>query len=248
MTSSGDPQDPTLWRISAFERERQAGGHTRAGGPTLLPTTLMDDLRQLDRQGLRGDVIEILASCMRHRDAALLYLRHAGLVWPLTVFPLQELVHCPRDLLQADPDALADLRVLTVDPPGVRPPGHHQTDRIANLAHYRALKPLLWQLALHGPRSELIGEIGGTAAYRVAPAFEAHHLPAPGALGPARERLRLQTTALRDIARWPGMSVDRASRLLNALYLTGGLMLSRTHPAAREAPAPRRGWFGIGRG
>jgi hypothetical protein len=36
------------------------------------------------------------------------------------------------------------------------------------------------------------------------------------------------------------MSVERASRLLNALYLTGCLLVSRTHPAARdEPPRPR---------
>ena len=40
--------------------------------------------------------------------------------------------------------------------------------------------------------------------------------------------------SLRDIAAWPGMSTDRACRLLNGLYLTSALMVMRSHPAARQ--------------
>jgi hypothetical protein len=34
--------------------------------------------------------------------------------------------------------------------------------------------------------------------------------------------------------------VERAGRLLNALYLASALLVSRTHPAARGAP--KSGW------
>jgi len=101
------------------------------------------------------------------------------------------------------------------------------------MEHYHALKPLLWNIALNGPRNELLTEIAGNAAYRVTLSRESR-LFAPGALGPAAERLRSDTASLRDIAKWPGMSTDRACRLLNALYLTSALMVMRTHPAARE--------------
>jgi hypothetical protein len=40
------------------------------------------------------------------------------------------------------------------------------------------------------------------------------------------------------------MSVERASRVLNALYLCGALMVSRTHPAARPAPRSWRDLLG----
>jgi hypothetical protein len=40
------------------------------------------------------------------------------------------------------------------------------------------------------------------------------------------------------------MSLERASRLLNALYLCGALMVTRSHPAARPAPRAWRGLFG----
>jgi len=47
---------------------------------------------------------------------------------------------------------------------------------------------------------------------------------------------------LRTIAGWPGMSHERASRLLNALYLGSELMITRSHPAARESAS--KGLFG----
>ena len=78
----------------------------------------------------------------------------------------------------------------------------------------------------------MLTEIAGHAAYRVTLSRE-DRLLAPGALGPAADRLRSESASLRDIASWPGMSTDRACRLLNALYLTSALMVMRSHPAAR---------------
>ena len=43
------------------------------------------------------------------------------------------------------------------------------------------------------------------------------------------------------MAHWPGLSVERASRLLNALYLTGALMVTRSHLMARGEPLHWRG-------
>ena len=52
------------------------------------------------------------------------------------------------------------------EPPGMRPPGHTQHERIGKPEHYRPLLPLLWALATHGARSSLLAEISGDAAYR----------------------------------------------------------------------------------
>jgi hypothetical protein len=52
-------------------------------------------------------------------------------------------------------------------------------------------------------------------------------------------RLKRDTTNLREMAQWPGFDPERAMRLLNGLYLQGGLMVSRTHPAATN-----EGWSG----
>ena len=230
-----DFKDSTLWRISAYERmrvERSSSVFAQLGENTMLPTTLLADLRHLEARRESSDVLENLAVCMRHRQSALVCLQYEDLVWPVTVFPSELVYHSPRDMALAAPAGLATLKVLSCDAPGVRPPGHWMHERIGRMEHYHALKPLLCNVALHGPRNDLLAEIAGNAAYRVTLSRE-DRLLAPGALGPAADRLRRETVSLRDIARWPGMSTDRACRLLNALYLTSALMVMRSHPAAR---------------
>jgi hypothetical protein len=66
---------------------------------------------------------------------------------------------------------------------------------------------------------------------------------ASGALGSALERQQRESVSLRDLAQWPGMSTERASRLLNGLYLGGSLLITRAHQAGRDKDESR-GWFG----
>jgi hypothetical protein len=152
------------------------------------------------------------------------------------------LYHSPRDMAEASAEGLAALSLLSVEPPGVRAPGHWMFERVGHEAFYRPLVPLLWSLALKGPRQELLDEIAGPAAYRLMHSRLPESVSAPGALGSAVERLRRESVSQRTIAGWPGMSHERASRLLNALYLSSELMITRSHPAAREPGA--RGLFG----
>ena len=243
-----DFEDSTLWRVSEFERERFRTGSSafaRLGGPTVLPTTRLADLHRLDAGGAGNDPLEVVAACMRHREPALLCLQYAGLVWPVTLFPTQLLYHSPRDMAQATPALLATTTLLSTEPPGVRPPGHWMHERIAQADHYRSLLPWLWTLALDGPRAALLAEIAGTVAYRALKLPTDEGLVLSGAVGSAALRLRRETVSLRTISGWPGMSVERASRLLNGLYLVSSLLTTRAHPAAR---APSRGWLDILRG
>jgi hypothetical protein len=235
-----DFEDSTLWRVSAFERMRNEGdtnsGFARDDRTTVLPSTLLADLDRLNDDLSGRDALEVLAACLRHQESALLYLAHEELVWPVTLFPAQSIYHCPRDMDTASTQGLAHLRLLEVEPPGVRPPGHWMHERIGQAEHYHPMTQLLWSMALYGPRSTLLSEIGGTAAYRALVSVASHGLVAPGAMGSAAERLHRESVSMRDVAGWPGMSVERASRLLNALYLAGSLMVTRAHPAARHQP------------
>jgi hypothetical protein len=243
-----DFEDSTLWRISAFERIRQqtgSSGFMRLAGPTLLPTTLLADLRRLDADPRSNDVLEVIAACIRHREAALLCLAHEELIWPVTIFPNEGVYHSPRDMREASTEGLATLRLATAEPPGVRPPGHYMHERVAHPEHYRPLAPLLWSIALNGPRRTLLADISGPAVYRLVLGSSAERPSAPGALGSAIERLQRESVPLREIARWPGMSEERGSRLLNALYLAGNLLTSRTQTVSRsEATGDRAGFFG----
>jgi len=241
----------SLWRISDFRREREAHPDTNPfaadARPTLLPTTLLADLQQLQGDPLNGDVLEVIAACIRHREAALLYLAYGDRVWPVTLFPREFLYHSPRDVAQLGSGAgLAKLALLSAEPPHVRPPGDNMSERVANPQRYRPMEALLWAVSLHGPRSVVLSEISGRVAYKLV-SSGLRELPSSlGALRPAVERLRQEAAPLRDIAGWPGMSLPRASRLLNALYLTGALMISRSHPSAGR----ERSWrnlFGRGR-
>lgn len=241
-----DFESSTLWRISAFQRARdagQVGPDASEDRPTLLPTTLLTELQQLQDDPFNGDVLEVIAACMRTREAALLYFEHGSHVWPVTLFPGEYLYHSPRgacDMVEGA--AMAKLRLLGAEPPGVRPPGDAMHDRVAGSERYRPLGSLLWAVALHGPRATVLTEIGGRAAYRLVSTSSRELPPSLGALASAVERLRTDAASLRDVAGWPGMSAERASRLLNALYLTGALMVSRTHPAARSE---EKGWRGL---
>lgn len=228
----------TLWRISAFERVRES---EPAGPSTMLPTTLAAELSQLQRQPATDDVLEVVAACLRHHEAALLYLAHGAHVWPLTLFPAQWLYHAPYEAAALGPETeLGRLTLIGAERPGVRPPGHWMFERVAATEHYRPLRPLLWTLALHGPRRTVLAEIGGRAAYRVTSGGHADRPALPGALGLALQWLRQDAASLHEMQQWPGLSLERACRLLNGLYLTGGLMVTRSHPAARDEPAPLR--------
>jgi hypothetical protein len=241
----------TLWRISAFQRVHDAA-HADAfavdGRPTLLPTTLLADLQQLQDDPVNGDVLEVIAACVRHREPALLYLGYGAYVWPVTIFPREFVYHSPRDVAELGTGAgLAQLSLINAEPPGVRPPGDAMHERVAHGERYRPLEALLWAVALHGPRPSVLSEISGRVAYKLV-SSGVRDLPSSlGALGPAVARLRQEAAPLRDIANWPGMSLARASRLLNALYLTGALMISRSHPAASRETFRWRGLFGRGR-
>lgn len=230
-----DFEDSTLWGLSAYERmrqERSSSAFAQLGEPTMLPTTLLADLRHLEARREDHDALEVLAACLRHRQPALLCLGYEDVVWPITVFPMEGVYHSPRDIGLARAESLAAVTVLSCDAAGLRPPGHWMHERVGRIEHYRPLKPMLWNLALLGPRHDLLAEIGGQAAYRSTLSKEGRP-GTPGALGAAADRLRAESASLRDIARWPGMSTERACRLLNALYLAGGLIVLRAHPAAK---------------
>ena len=231
----------TLWQFSAFDRLHEQAVRN-VDRPTVISSTLMAEIAALERRQDENDALEVLAACVRLQEPALVYLRFAELVWPVTVFPAQMIYHAPQPLTEAPTASLAQVTCLSLEPPVVRPPGHAMSDRVAADDSYYSLAPALWRLALHGPRARLLNEIGGTAAYRVLRNPKVDDLPLPGALGPAAERLRREAASMKEIAAMPGMSLERAARLLNALYLGSNLMVSRTAAAARAEP--RRSLFG----
>jgi hypothetical protein len=234
--------EPELMRVSAFRRYLGEGDTESAeAAPSRLSSlspSMQADLARFEQDGGGSEILEVMAACVRHAKRLTMQLQFSDRVVPLTVFPNERLVHCPMDLAELIEKYLPELRVLHVESALLGAPDDADTALAGEPHLYSALTPLLWELAMRGLRSELLPEIAGAAVYRVAPGLDIDNLPAKGAVLAAAVRLRRQAASLRDIADWPGLDRPRTARLLNALYLQGGLIVSRSHP-----DAVGDGWF-----
>ena len=235
--------EPELLKASTYRRYLdELDAETTLGGESSrlnqLSPSLQADLQRADQRGGVSETVEVIAACVRHSTRVTVYLQCAGRVLPLTVFPQERLVHCPMDLDEFVSRHLAQARVMHLEPAVLRPPGDVERELIGESRLYHPLTPLLWELAMRGPRYELLPEIAGPAVYRVSPSLDIEALPLTGALRPGMDRLRRKAMPLSAIAAWPGFDRERASRLLNAIYLQAGLIVSRSHP-----DAVRDSWF-----
>jgi hypothetical protein len=234
--------EPELMRVSAFRRYLGEGdtemGEAATSRLSSLSPSMQADLARFEQDGGSSEILEIMAACVRHAKRLTMQLQFSDRVVPLSVFPNERLVHCPMDLAELIENVLPELRVLHVEAAVLGVPGDSHTAMVGEPQFYSALSPVLWELAMRGLRSELLPEIAGAAVYRVAPGLDVDQLPAKGAALAATLRLRRQPASLRDIAGWPGLDRPRAARLLNALYLHAGLIVSRSHP-----DAVGDGWF-----
>jgi hypothetical protein len=198
-----------------------------------LSPSLLQDLQRFDPASPQRELLEVLAAAIRHTQPLAIDLAWGASALTLSVFPLDRTVHCPlplADFLARDLGALQVRQVRSAVP-------HPPADALG--AGSAPLGPLLWAVALRGARAALLPELAGPAAYRVAPGVSLTGLDLPGAMAASISRLQRQTCNLADIAGWPGVGNGRATRLLNALYLQSGLIVSRSHPAATI-----EGWTG----
>jgi hypothetical protein len=236
----GDPQLPKASTYRQFLDELDAlGGSAGIGSRhSLLSPSLQADLQISERQDGNSEVVEAFAACVRHSTRVTMHLHCAERVLALTVFPQEHLLHCPMDMDEFVARQLPFVSVMHLEPALLRPPGYRLKSMIGQAHLYHPLAPFLWTLAMYGPRQQLLPPIRGPAVYRVAPSLTLAALPVLGVTRSAIDRMRLQAVPLSAIASWPGFDRERAIRLLNALYLQTGLMVSRSHP-----DAVRESWF-----
>lgn len=229
---------PTTQPMDAADSRPLDTPHTALS--SLSPSLLQDLMRFEAVAGPQRELLEVLAACVRHTQPLAITMGQPGRsVLVVSVFPLDRQVHCAGPLAELLAGDLGSVQVLEVQPARWRPPGSTDAHRIDRPAHYTPLGPLLWAVALRGAREALLPELAGQAAYRVSPGISLGGLDVPGALLSCITRLRRHTCNLREISSWPGVGPARAMRLLNALYLQSGLIVSRTHPAATN-----EGWTG----
>ena len=236
------PMDATDSRPAVVKLCASPAG--RAGAPvhtalSSLSPSLMQDLLRFDKDNPQRELLEVLAAGVRHTQPLAIALAWERQALTLSMFPTQRLVHCPLPMADVLAGNLDAMQVRQVQPASLRPPGSAELARIGNPAFYAPLGPLLWAVALRGARDALLPELAGQAAYRVAPGVTLSGLDVPGAMAACINRLRRKTSNLREIAGWYDIGPLRATRLLNALYLQSGLIVSRSHPAATN-----EGWTG----
>lgn len=229
----------TLARPAHEDALDGVAGSTRLN--SLNPSLLSDLLRFSNGAAVDApvDLLAVLAAAVRHNRSLRIVLSPGA---PpervvLTVYPPVRLAHCGVPLVSLLSERLTDWRVRSVEP--AQYPRPDASDRLSDPHLYTPLPELLWTLALRGAREDLLPEISGVAAYRVAPSANLRPLGLTGTLAGAADRLRRQTTNLREIARWPGFDRPRAQRFLNGLYLQAALVVTRSHPAATND-----GWQG----
>lgn len=241
--------EPELMRASSFRRFLPHGSDGSDAGilsPRLaaLSPSLMADLGPGVHDEQRTELLDVLAACVRHAQAVTVHLQSGERVVPVTLFPRERLLHCPIPVDALTAQREPALQVIHIEPALLEAPGHAAGLRgltgpysIADLC-FHPMGAILWDLALHGGRHELLPEISGPAVYRVSHGLEIGDVSMSGTLLSAVYRLRRESCCLRDIATWPGFDRERAVRLLNGLYLQSGLIVSRSHPDAL-----RDSWF-----
>ncbi len=213
------PADP--WSAGRAPAPEADAGHTRLSG---LNESLLQDLLRFESQHPPGhglDLLEVLAAALRHDRALQLQLQAGEDLVVLALLPASRQIVCRRPLQQLLAMRLSALRVLRVEPAPDKP--EFEPQPMAGLA---------WELAQHGARAALLPEIDGVAAYRINPAADLRALALAGPVAAAVQRLRQQTTTLRELADFPGFDTERGTRLLNGLYLQSALIVTRSHPGA----------------
>lgn len=236
---------PELMRVSEFRRYLSdlasasqvpavaGNGSARLGS---LSPSLLADLRR-HRGGEGNETLEVLAACVRHGKRVTVHLQCGDFALPLTIFPQEQLLHCPRELLDFLYVHVDSVELLLVEPALLRAPADDEAAATSGTLHH-PLGPALWQLAMRGLRTSLLPEIAGPAAYRVTPGLDLTRVSLTNAESAAVYRLRRESATLKAIQDWPGFDRLRATFLINALYLQAGLIVSRSHPSAI-----RDSWF-----
>jgi hypothetical protein len=212
------------------EVANSTAGATRLS--SLTPSLLADLQRFGEEPGGSGsvDVLAMLAAAVRHGRSLTATVQVEQHRVPITLFPTARVAHSPLPMVSLLSGRLQDWRLAQVGPAQMKAPGANELQALGH--NFTPLPLLLWAVAQRGAREALLPEIAGTAAYRVTPSADLRLLELTGTVLNAVERLRRNSTNLRDIASWPGMDKGRAQRMLNGLYLQAALLVSRTHPAA----------------
>lgn len=189
-------------------------------------TSMQADLRRLADSPQDCTALAVVAASVRHSHPMSLRIRVLDRVATLSVFPRLRQFRCEVDLCSLSHADMAALELVKVD---AVPP----QEPIATVLGRQGLGPLsllLWQMAKYGAIDELLPEIAGPAVYRLSPGLQVSALPPDPDVLAVLQLMRRRPYMLEELARCPGFTRARACRLLNAVYLQAGLIVSRSLP------------------
>jgi hypothetical protein len=218
--------DPASTVAGEVESEPATTSRTR---PSTLSPSVLSDLKRFSGSTEASDLLPALAASLRHTQDLVLHLQHDLGNLLLCVFPRAQRFGCALNLLEQRDDEIARLQLSRVEPwDDFWHGGAAAMADTGAQAVFRPLRPLLWRLALHGARDELLPEIAGAVRYRLAPGVSLRHAPLDEHLRPILRGLRHVALSFDEFSDWSGVAPPTLRRLLNALYLQSGLILSRS--------------------
>lgn len=189
-------------------------------------TSMQADLRKLAKSPQYCSALAVVAASVRHSHPMSLRVRVLERVTLLSVYPRLRQFHCEVDLCGLAPADMAGLDLVKVEPvPPVEP-----ADGVLGRQGLGPLSLLLWHMAKHGATEDLLPEIAGPAVYRVSPGLQIAALPPDPEVIDLLQQMRRRPYMLEELAQLPGFTRARACRLLNAVYLQAGLIVSRSLP------------------
>ncbi|MEQ1685441.1 MAG: hypothetical protein ABL916_17495 [Burkholderiaceae bacterium] len=200
---------------------------------TLSPSLLSDLRRFVDDPGLT-DMLAVVAACVRHARPLALHVGNGNNISVLSVFPREQLFQCYLELQALSTEQFACLRLLHVEPEYPLLAGEINPESMRS-GRLEPLGPFLWRLAMHGANSELLPEISGPTHYRLSMGVRLDRLPIDPRALPLLQTLRRRPVSLDELVKSTDLGGAWVRRLLNALYLQSGLMLTRSIPSP---------WFG----
>lgn len=195
----------------------------------VLSSAMQADLQQLAASPSQISALAVFAASVRHAQPLAVHVQTSDKPFLLSIFPRDRFFQCEHELSELPAEDLALLRLVRIEPVvpllmGDMPSGKASSFRLGPLGL------LLWRLALHGPTNELLPEIAEPAKYRLTPSLHLSGLPMHSGLPPVLQKMRNDPCTVPELAHGSTLGPTQVKRLLNALYLQSGLIVTRSLP------------------
>jgi hypothetical protein len=201
----------------------EASDALAGGPPSLLSSSVLEDLQRFKAEPLLGNLLAVVAACVRHDKPLSVTLAVDGQQLALTIHPRRQVFYCAEDLCALGDAAFALLAIERIEPEA-----EVQALLGSGLAA-RPLRPLLWHLAMRGPNAELLPELAGNVRCRMVFGTSLDGLPVERPVRRAILLMKVAPISIDDLLPRARLGRVAAQRVWNALYLQSALMVTRAY-------------------